>query len=653
MTSNQVDETARKTSSLSSWGTWEELLLACAVKRHGLKNWDLVAMELQTKTSLPHLLTTAQFCKQKYMDLKRRFKDDDQQHEPDNNNNNIPWLEHLRKVRVDELKQDLQRYDLSIHCLQLKVKRLEEERDRCLDNNNTSTDPQPDLNQPNTSLKDNNKQPGQSDEPDKTCARLVSGEESDRDNRSVNESNSTGLSEKVGRRGGGELVRSEAEPGRPGLGEDGAGQGQGQRGTTKAEESEELGDSVTQLSSDVQSSASYGRKKRKLDSGGDAKSEPLIGLLDVIRTHRHASLFERRLKAQDSSKYKEIVRQHVDLVTIQTRIEEGIYSSSNLTFYRDLLLLFNNAIVFFPKSSLESSTAHELRRIVTTEINKETQTQKRDYSQEPTTQPKPQLVDKQKPSAPIIVCRKRSSISAKPSLTFAQKADQKQQSDDKKPATYDIKPSVERSSSLLKLKTQEKAAVITGTRSSRRNSNKNPTNTTNTPPPPPTPSSSNKKQSTGTASGSKAGSASVDKQETWETDHKKKTEASSSAAASDKKKSVVDFLKRIKKNSPVQTTKKNNNNNKAGVSEELKSSSSNNNNNNNSNSNNNVSSGKKDRKGKERQSSGERKLRKDTSPPKKNVGRPPKKAAAETTPVTGKRPREVVVVKRQSKRSRR
>lgn len=96
-----------------TWGTWEELVLACAVKRHGFKNWDSVSVELQTKTSLPHLLTTPQCCKQKYRDLERRFNDDPQPH---NNNHNVhvPWLEHLRKVRVDELKRELQRCDLSI-----------------------------------------------------------------------------------------------------------------------------------------------------------------------------------------------------------------------------------------------------------------------------------------------------------------------------------------------------------------------------------------------------------------------------------------------------------------------------------------------------------------------------------------------------------
>lgn len=307
---------------------------------------------------------------------------------------------------------------------------------------------------------------------------------------------------------------------------------------------------------------------------------------------------------QESRKYKEIVRQHVDLETMQTRVEQGLYSSCHLNFYRDVLLLFNNAIVFFPKSSLESATAHELRRLVSVEVDKETRTHNPDSSQEPQP-PKPQLqrcdslLDKQKSTAPIVVCRKRSSVSAKPSSTFAQKPDPSD--DDKKKA-----PSI----GLLKLKTQEKA-IITGTRSSRRNTNnKNPTNNSTPPSPPP---SNNKKQS--------SGSASVDKQEVWKRDNKKKT---------DKKKSVVDFLKRIKKNSPVQSAKKGSEGPKR--------------------SNNSNTSGKKEKE--ERQSSGSGEKKQRTSSPKKNVGRPPKKAA-DTTPVTGKRAREVVVAKRQTKRARR
>lgn len=103
-----------------TWGTWEELLLACAVKRHGLKDWDSVSMEVQTRSSLPHPLTTAHNCRRKYHDLRRRFSnsnDDVSEEEPNapsEIDDSIPWVDELRKLRVAELKQEVQRYDVSI-----------------------------------------------------------------------------------------------------------------------------------------------------------------------------------------------------------------------------------------------------------------------------------------------------------------------------------------------------------------------------------------------------------------------------------------------------------------------------------------------------------------------------------------------------------
>lgn len=94
----------------SSWGTKEEFLLACAVNRHGLKDWDAVAMEIQK-----FLTTTAHHCEQKFLDLKRRFAaqrdgDDDGEKSSDH----VPWLDELRKLRVAELQQEVQRSDVSI-----------------------------------------------------------------------------------------------------------------------------------------------------------------------------------------------------------------------------------------------------------------------------------------------------------------------------------------------------------------------------------------------------------------------------------------------------------------------------------------------------------------------------------------------------------
>ncbi|KAJ9158693.1 hypothetical protein P3X46_024254 [Hevea brasiliensis] len=624
-----------------TWGTWEELLLACAVKRHGFKNWDSVAMEVQTKSSLPHLLTTAENCQQKYHDLHRRFtttattcnEHDIQENNNNNNNNdnnsgdkvaNIPWLEELRKLRVAELKQEVQRYDVSILSLQLKVKRLEEEREKSVQGNQNDDGGIPDLEQ---EASQNDKK----DEPEKKDS-VSGGEESDRENRSVNESNSTGSEQKTAEKDG---VKMEAEP--------------VQEGPCEAapvlsvsnskpvggggEESHELGDSVTQLSSEVQSSASLGRKRKRKERkrgeeiGGDGikgatvKSEPLIGLIEMIRAHRHGSLFEGRLETQETDAYKNMVRQHLDLETIETKLEQGSYSSSNLSFYRDLLLLVNNAIVFFPKSSTESLAAYELRLLLSNEMKKETQ--KSEFtvaSQNTASQPKSELERSNsllKGSAPIVVCRKRSSLSAKPSSSgYGQKIEQQQQpqqsNDTEQPS--DPKPTIVEQST-MKIESKEKPA--TGTRSSRR-TNKNLTKVTSAP---------SKKQNA-----SPTTKADADKPETPKTD-KKKTEA----LALDKKRSAVDFLKRIKKNSPVETSK----NTRGGV--------------NGSGDKKTDGTGKVE-KGKERvlrRNNDEK--QEESSPSKRNVGRPSKKGA-ETSKVSGKRGREgsgKEAAKRPTKRSRR
>lgn len=108
----QQTTTTTTTTSMMSWGTWEELLLACAVKRHGLNDWESVAMEVQAKTSLPQLLTTAYNCKLKYHDLQRRFSN--HRHHQDDDDDPIPWLDDLKKLRLAQLRHDLHRYDVSI-----------------------------------------------------------------------------------------------------------------------------------------------------------------------------------------------------------------------------------------------------------------------------------------------------------------------------------------------------------------------------------------------------------------------------------------------------------------------------------------------------------------------------------------------------------
>ncbi|KAM1049611.1 hypothetical protein ACFX13_029320 [Malus domestica] len=707
---NNITTTSdQTTTSTSSWGTWEELLLACAVKRYGIHDWDTVAMELQAKTSLPPLLTTASNCKLKYLDLRRRFRSrhqnddvppdaDDNHHDPHNNNtNNIPWLDDLRKLRVAQLRQELHRYDVSIVSLQLKVKRLEEEREESFKDD----DPKPDLE--DQQQQDSNRHRSEND---KTVQGEPDGSKPDHENQSVNGSNSTCSKNLDHDNKSGPEDRALSEPGllpaasaepskRTGSGQSDSDSDKGSSETVAKNRKEPGrqgkggGDSADKMreSSEAQSSVSLtkkwnGKRRRIMEvpeeqqqhNNGDVslvKSQPLVEVLQLIRAQEHGSLFERRLPAQESDKYKSIVQQHVDLETIQTKLRKDAYSSCSLSFYRDLLLLFNNAVVFFPKSSLESRTAHQLRRLVLNEMKKKNLITRpnHDPSSEqsdsvvpaPATSQQPKrpeqlegsdsLLAKQKSTAPIIVCRKRSSISSKPSAAASSFGQTLKGDEKKKAAAFDLKPSInatkassddhaaaeKRGSSVL-VKSAAAAAkakdnpVITGTRSSRRTSMSTAHHENNNG------SASKKKQSASLASL---------KAETPKQDKKGKTEA----AGSDKKRSAAaDFLKRIKRNSPADTLKSGGTgtgtSSRSGGEQKRR-----------------GSGGKVD-KVKERvlrQSGDKKKQAKEesSSPSKRSVGRPPKKAAAEAAIVAAspKRPRESggqqEVSKRPKKRSRR
>ena len=97
--------------SPAAWGTWEELLLAFAVNRHGTAAWDSISSELQKRTSDPNLCLTAHGCRSKYLDLKRRFVITN---DKSNADESAPLLDELRKLRVAELRREVQRYDLNI-----------------------------------------------------------------------------------------------------------------------------------------------------------------------------------------------------------------------------------------------------------------------------------------------------------------------------------------------------------------------------------------------------------------------------------------------------------------------------------------------------------------------------------------------------------
>jgi hypothetical protein len=221
--------------------------------------------------------------------------------------------------------------------LELKVKRLEEERERSLKEEAEAVDLKKDL------LGDGRET---SPAPDNLAGKSLS---DDKDNRSFNESDSTSQrGDGQGPPGNGvvaeqvrpEPVGNEPDPGRagpaPGNGssfdngkeEDigGKASGSGRLGEMESVgESKREKEAPSKQSSDVQSSASPSRKKKRRRRGGGVggrssgeepegdevspatkrvsavKSEPLVKLLGIIRSHRLGSAFERRLRSQVSS----------------------------------------------------------------------------------------------------------------------------------------------------------------------------------------------------------------------------------------------------------------------------------------------------------------------------------------------------------------
>lgn len=91
--------------SAQPWGTLEELLLACAVKRYGNKNWDSISMDLKKRTSVFHSITPQNCLEYYFNHLKRRFP---------NCLNDADLVDELKRIRIAELREEVQRSDVKI-----------------------------------------------------------------------------------------------------------------------------------------------------------------------------------------------------------------------------------------------------------------------------------------------------------------------------------------------------------------------------------------------------------------------------------------------------------------------------------------------------------------------------------------------------------
>ncbi|GMH10289.1 hypothetical protein Nepgr_012130 [Nepenthes gracilis] len=472
-----------------AWGTLEELLLACAVSRHGTKSWESIAKEIQKRASKNRNnqsngnnflnVFTPQNCKQKYRDLKRRFNVNrgsgvdtvvdgdgeggsrDEDSEEGVRGEMLCMVDELRRLRVEELKREVHRHDISIASLKLKVKRLEEERERSL---TAEAEGAADLltkHGSGTRTGEKQGEPERSPPGNPTGEAASTGGSGGPEDRSSNESNSSNQKRK-NRKAAVEERESKHEPEetkkeesdrvgtepKPEPSKDcsysgGSGSIKGDMVVdlsplTRPGDSHQLRDSVsesTKQSSDVQSSASLYRRKRRhwwgsvgcgsggdepaerlspVDKGINLKPQPLIRFIHILRSH--GSAFKCGLPVQETEKYRNLIRQHMDLDTVQSRLDKGTYTNCHMKFYRDLLLIFTNAIVFYHKSSAEHLEARELRKLVTQEISERIREQTlMSFKPDPERQLLEPAVKKLRTSTTMIMCRLRSSTSVTPS----------------------------------------------------------------------------------------------------------------------------------------------------------------------------------------------------------------------------------------------
>ncbi|KAK7362913.1 hypothetical protein VNO77_05038 [Canavalia gladiata] len=352
-----------------TWSTWEELLLGGAVLRHGTRDWTVVAAELRARTDSPCTFTP-EVCKAKYEDLQQSYS------------GCTAWFEELRKKRVAELKRALELSEDLIGSLESKLESLKagknEKRDDCYVGNGSVAPellvPSKKLDRVESSTKEMSKDGlsagsfthetqtnwshGECQVPAMSCEDIetkpeVSGS-SEQDKvlnveklaNVVNEQKVGGLKKRRGKRKRKDCGKN--------INEASVRESDFSADVCKESSTSNCGEVVK--SSGINEEENTNLKKEGI--------KDLMKILGSVLVVKGASAFCRRLDSQKRGRYKKMIRQHMDFDTIRSRISNQTIKSARELF-RDLLLLTNNALVFYSKSTREYKTAQLLRDLVT------------------------------------------------------------------------------------------------------------------------------------------------------------------------------------------------------------------------------------------------------------------------------------------------
>ncbi|XVF40564.1 hypothetical protein PTKIN_Ptkin01aG0123600 [Pterospermum kingtungense] len=317
-----------------------------------------------------------QVCKAKYEDLQRRYS------------GCKGWFEELRKQRMMELRQALERSEDSIGSLESKLESLKAEKrdDSRVEYDSSQTESaHPGLKYEGVefSSKDTYKdglsagsftqEAGTNWAPDGQIPAAVPAEEMDSKpgvSLISEREKISSIDKLVDTFCGGQLLAIRKRRGKRKRKDCTKDAKEGSVG-----ESEFLGPADTANASQCKETSASNSAQIARSSGvedmsrGSSKEEndDIMRIFNSVAENDCASVFRRRLDSQKRGRYKKMILRHMDFDTIRSRIA-GNSIMSVRELFRDMLLVANNALVFYSKNTREYKSALLLRHIVTSTL---------------------------------------------------------------------------------------------------------------------------------------------------------------------------------------------------------------------------------------------------------------------------------------------
>ncbi|KAL5579346.1 hypothetical protein UlMin_011788, partial [Ulmus minor] len=357
------------------WGTWEELLLGGAVLRHGFNDWDVVAAELRSRALCSPYNFSPEDCKAKYEELQQLYSEECP----------VTLFEELRNKRMRELRQFLHLSEDSIGSLESKLENLKSDRESDFNNNyGSSRTESPVSFQKSPAFETSSKETSKDGlsagsftlETRRSCSSecqipsAASVEETETKPEALHSSQpekpsivKRSFDDLHGRHGGtpkkrrGKRKRKDSswEVKEASVGESGL------LHSVDVVPASRSKDNLASHCAEVCRSSGSDNRNRSSNKDG---IDDLLKIFNSVLEHKFATTFRHRLDSQKRGRYKKLIRKHVDLDTLRTRINGGLIMSLEELF-RDLLLLANNALVFYSKNTREHKSALLLRDFTT------------------------------------------------------------------------------------------------------------------------------------------------------------------------------------------------------------------------------------------------------------------------------------------------